>query len=116
MPGKSSIRLKVNRGNLKRMQRRAGPAARAGAEELLRASLEQVPVDTGRLKASGTVSEGRDEAAAGYSEAYAVYVHEKTWVSHAGGKAKFLEDPVYDGGVQKAMLEAAGDVFSRALK
>jgi hypothetical protein len=62
------------------------------------ASVPQVPVEYGRLRASGYVSPptGVDnpEVEVGYGTDYAVYVHERTELRHKVGKAKFLSDPM----------------------
>ncbi len=62
-------------------------------------SVKEVPVDTGRLRASATVSPvkregGRFYVEVGYGTDYAIYVHERTELRHRVGKAKFLEDPL----------------------
>lgn len=73
------------------------------------ASIKQVPVDTGRLRSSFWLalpeSIENPTVRAGYGTDYAMYVHERTDLSHTkqgkhgateSGKAKFLEDPVND--------------------
>lgn len=65
---------------------------------LQRASQQIVPIDTGNLKRSaGTKVIGQgwaSEVIVYYTAAYAVYVHEMTWLRHKEGKqAKFLERP-----------------------
>jgi hypothetical protein len=54
-----------------------------------------VPVDTGRLRASGYVAppEG-GMVEVGYGADYAVPVHERTEIGHKVGQAKFLETAV----------------------
>ena len=113
---RSGLTFKVNRSALKKLEKQAEKASRQGAEALLAASRENVPVDTGRLRDSGQVVADSDGAAAGYTADYAVYVHERTWVTHPNGKAKFLEDAAYDGSVKSAMLAAAGDAYRELLK
>lgn len=67
---------------------------------IMNQSKEQCPVDTGRLRASGEVSEpvvepGKVEVSLGYGTDYAIYVHEDLEKYHAPPtKAKFLEDPI----------------------
>jgi hypothetical protein len=62
-------------------------------------SQHQVPVDTGYLRASGSVSDpevspSSVEVNVGYSAPYALWVHEDLAAHHTPpGKAKFLEDP-----------------------
>ena len=65
---------------------------------LQRLSQKVVPIATGALKGSaGTRMIGRGKhavAAVFYTQAYAVYVHERTELRHKPGKtAKFLEEP-----------------------
>lgn len=73
------------------------------ATEAFARSQQEVPVDTGALRASGQVSRpmlsGRDTVVeityGGAAADYAIYVHENLEAFHnPGKKAKFLEDPV----------------------
>ena len=62
-------------------------------------SVKQCPVNTGRLRASATVTPVKEEGdtfyvEVGYGTDYAIYVHERTELRHKVGKAKFLEDPL----------------------
>lgn len=87
----------------------------AACEEILQASLAQVPVYTGVLASSAYYRVERDTSRGfagevGYggngnpinpntgqaASEYAIYVHERLDVRHPVGKAKFLEDPVRD--------------------
>lgn len=65
-----------------------------------RESILQVPVDTGRLRASFYVAPPaalvNPVVRMGYGVDYALPVHEMTDVPHKVGKAKFLEDPIND--------------------
>lgn len=66
---------------------------------IMEASQPQVPVEFGRLRASGFVDDprivgGSPEVRLGYGTDYAVFVHERLDVSHPVGKAKYLEDPL----------------------
>jgi hypothetical protein len=79
-------------------------AAQALYDELrlvMNESQRQVPVDTGILRASGSVDVPMSEggiitSSLGYSTNYAVYVHENLEAFHKPPtKAKFLEDPLY---------------------
>ena len=61
-------------------------------------SQELVPVDTGRLRASGVVADektfsGQTKAMIAYGTDYGLIVHEKQEVHHVVGEAKFLEKP-----------------------
>ena len=65
---------------------------------LQRASQKVVPIDTGALKNSAFTRPGgteeNPEVRVGYTQAYALYVHERLDTAHAKGKrAKFLEGP-----------------------
>lgn len=72
------------------------------AEATMAESKQEVPVDTGALRASGTVlspefTEQGVVVQMGYGGAavdYAVYVHEDLTKHHPVGNAKFLEGPV----------------------
>ncbi len=57
------------------------------------ASMEETPVDTGRLRASAYTKAAEDQITVGYGTDYALAVHERVDVPHKTGKAKFLEDP-----------------------
>ncbi len=64
-------------------------------ERIMAESKKQCPVDTGALRASGSVlEEERGSVTLLYPLEYAVYVHEDLEAAHPTGKAKFLEDPV----------------------
>jgi hypothetical protein len=83
----------------------AARALRAEAQEAFAASQDEVPVDTGALKASGRVrpdvgvfSRGNDVYVeltyGGTAVEYAIPVHENLENNHPHGKAKYLEDPM----------------------
>lgn len=79
-------------------------------DHLASVSKEQVPLDQGTLKNSCVVDVAGDGSSGtvSYDTPYAVIQHENTGFAHQRGrKAKYLEDPVYDGGVQNQMLELA---------
>jgi len=62
-------------------------------------SVKECPVDTGRLRASATITpvqkkEDKYFVEVGYGTDYAIYVHERTELHHTVGKAKYLEDPL----------------------
>ena len=79
-------------------------------DHLLKVSKEQVPLDQGTLKMSGVVSVSDDgtQGAVSYDTPYAVVQHERTQYYHQRGrKAKYLEDPCNDPGVQAEMLKLA---------
>src|SRR5688572_2780607 len=85
------------------------PLAMAGAlfreaETIMGRSRELVPVDTGTLRGSGSVTAPQIagsfvEVEFGYGGAasdYAVIVHEHMGLSHTNGQAKFLEQPALE--------------------
>jgi hypothetical protein len=83
----------------------AAKALRNEAQEAFAHSQDEVPVDTGALKASGRVrpdsgvfSRGNDVYVeityGGTAVDYGVYVHENLESNHPHGKAKYLEDPM----------------------
>lgn len=58
--------------------------------------IERIPVDTGRLRGSHYVAPpehlgGSLVCEVGVGTDYAVDVHEKTWIPHSNGEAKYLE-------------------------
>lgn len=87
----------------------------AALDHLASVSKDQVPLDQGILKASCVV-DVNDDGSAGtvsYDTSYAVVQHENQHFHHQRGrKAKYLEDPVYDSGVQSEMVSLAGSEFS----
>jgi hypothetical protein len=83
----------------------AAKALRHEAQEAFAHSQDEVPVDTGALKASGRVrpesgvyNRGNDVYVeltyGGTAVEYGVYVHENLEAFHPHGKAKYLEDPM----------------------
>jgi hypothetical protein len=73
----------------------------AECTEILRESMEMVPVDTGRLRSTAPTVSHLDEtpttatAILGYGTDYGVYVHENLMARHhPPTRAKFLEIPV----------------------
>lgn len=108
--------MKVIFPDLERLQRalaQSGPegarvaakALRNEAQEAMAHSQDEVPVDTGALKASGRVRpdtgvyNGPDGVFVeltygGTGTEYAIYVHENLEAHHPHGKAKYLEDPM----------------------
>lgn len=75
-----------------------------GAEAILTESLKEVPLATGTLERSGTVTDflSRNEVYVSYNTPYAVRQHEDLGLRHPdprnplstpGRKAKYLEDP-----------------------
>ncbi|MDD5229913.1 MAG: hypothetical protein PHC43_01135 [Candidatus Marinimicrobia bacterium] len=93
-----------------------------GANNIMRDSKKEVPVDLGTLKNSGYVtmpeiSGDNVKVELGYggeAKDYAVVQHEHTEFKHPeGGKAKFLQDPLYAaaGGFAKNVTHFAKKLF-----
>jgi hypothetical protein len=83
----------------------AARALRNEAQEAFAVSQDEVPVDTGALKASGRIrpetgvlTRGNEVYVeltyGGTATEYSVYVHENLEANHPHGKAKYLEDPM----------------------
>ena len=70
-------------------------ALQAMADEALRLSQKEVPLDTGELMRSGhTEPEGKD-ILIGYNKTYAAYLHENPQFNFQNNrKGKYLEDPI----------------------
>lgn len=103
---KALIRSTVKSGSKK--------ATWAALDHLAAVSKEQVPLDQGPLKNSCYVDVNDDgsQGTVSYDTPYAVVQHERTWYQHQRGrKAKYLEDPVNDSGVQKEMEQLAAGAF-----
>lgn len=65
------------------------------ANEILRLSSFEVPLDTGNLMNSGSVQEDGDEFIVGYNTRYAARLHENPQYNFQNGrKGKYLEDPI----------------------
>lgn len=92
------------------------------ASDVMNEARNEVPVDTGRLKASGTVlppEKGGTKVSVefGFGTDYAVFVHENLTASHETGSAKFLERPFLARGNQiPANLAAAVRAYLGRLK
>ena len=77
-------------------------------DHLAAVSKEQVPLDQGPLKNSCYVDVAEDGSSGtvSYDTPYAVVQHENMQFQHQRGrKAKYLEDPANDSGVQREMRE-----------
>lgn len=111
----AKIELKLNRELIKATVKSCGRKATWSAlDHLASVSRQQVPLDTGALSNSCTVSVNDDgsEGTVSYDTPYAVAQHENHAYNHQRGrKAKYLEDPCYDGGVQKEMVQIAQSAF-----
>lgn len=91
-----------------------GPkGVRDGAELLLDASNQRVPVDSGELKGSGEVISDGLTAAVSYGAAHALIVHEDMEAHHSRGQAKFLEAALAEE--QRELLAAIAASIKLAL-
>jgi hypothetical protein len=100
-------------------------AVQQEGEAILAASQPLVPVDTGALRASGTVSDAALDGAVatvaisyggpgtGFARTpsqYAIMVHEDTTMAHPhGGQAHFLSQPFFEA--TQGMLERLADAL-----
>lgn len=109
--GVSHSGAKAIQRNLRRAEsgyRRAlGAALYREGSAILAESLKLVPVDTGRLRATGYVSppeqtRGGVEVEIGYGTDYAVKQHEDVSLAHVVGQAKFLQQPAEEA--ERGML------------
>ncbi len=90
---------------------------RAG-EQIMTASKEECPVDTGTLRSTGHVEQPKVEGKSvtvqlgygGPAAPYAIWVHERLDLHHTVGKAKFLEDPA------RAAAPQAGELLGQVIK
>ncbi len=83
-------------------------------DHLAAVAKEQVPLDQGPLKASCVVDVNEDgsDGSVSFDTPYAVPQHENRSYHHQNGrKAKYLEDPANDKGVQSEMKELAARGF-----
>lgn len=65
------------------------------ANEILRLSSFEVPLDTGNLMGSGSVQEQGEEFIVGYNTVYAARLHENPQYNFQNGrKGKYLENPI----------------------
>lgn len=86
----------------------------AALDYLAARSKEQVPLDTGALKASCVVDVNADgsQGTVSYDTPYAARWHEQDANFQRGRKKKYLEDPLNDGAVQQAMMDLCKSAFS----
>lgn len=111
----TGVKLKLDRERINSAVKTGGKRATWSALDYLASvSKEQVPLDTGALKNSCTVSVSDDgsEGTVSYDTPYAVEQHENVNYHHQRDrKAKYLEDPCNDSGVQSKMIEAAKSAY-----
>ena len=114
------LKVKLDKKLVKQVTKSGGQQGTWMAlDHLAAVSKDQVPLDQGPLKNSCAV-DVNDDGSAGtvsYDTPYAVVQHENMQYHHQRGrKAKYLEDPVYDGGVQSEMLQLARQAFSSEME
>lgn len=88
-------------------------------DHLANVSKQQVPLDQGPLQNSCYVDVAADGSSGtvSYDTPYAVIQHESMGFNHQRGrKAKYLEDPCNDAGVQQEMLMLAKQGFSTKME
>lgn len=108
-----SVRVEWNDTQVRAVVRGASEAGvRACANLLLDEARKQVPLDTGALSRSGTVSSSGNQATVSFDTPYAVRWHEEQANFQRGRKNKYLEDPVNDPALRARMLEYLGSGFS----
>ena len=94
---------------LKRVEEGGQAGVIAGAEALLEASKQQVPLDSGALMESGRVDSDGTTATVSYGGVpYALRWHEEQANFQGGRKNKYLEDPANDSSIHRQMLDALG--------
>ena len=111
----TSVTVKINRDLIKSVTPSGSRKATWSALDYLAArSKEQVPLDTGALKASCVVDVNADgsQGTVSYDTPYAVRWHETNANFQRGRKMKYLEDPLNDGAVQQAMMDLCKSAFS----
>lgn len=97
--GLPQVRRELQRSD-QRFSNAFGAALYREGSRILRESLKEVPVDTGRLRSTGYVSPPTRKLLAGivvevgYGTNYAVRQHEDVSIRHRVGKAKYLQDPL----------------------
>lgn len=106
-----SIKINIDRALIESTVKSGSKrATHMALDHLATVSKQQVPLDQGPLMNSCTVDVNSDgsEGTVSYDTPYAVVQHEATWFQHQRGrKAKYLEDPLNDSGVQREMTELA---------
>ncbi|MBR6861177.1 MAG: hypothetical protein IKM73_07650 [Acidaminococcaceae bacterium] len=109
MSGKMQIRVNLDKAKIKSVVRQCTKKGTWSAlDHLAAVSKQQVPLDQGPLKNSCyvDVSDDGSSGTVSYDTPYAVRQHEELSYQHQRGrKAKYLEDPANDSGVQHEMRE-----------
>ena len=109
------VTMKLDKELIRRITKQSSKKATWSAlDHLATVSKQQVPLDQGELMASCQVDVNDDgsEGTISYDTPYAVPQHENMNYQHQRGrKAKYLEDPASDAGVQHEMVEVIKSVF-----
>ena len=85
------------------------------ANEVLRLSSLEVPLDTGNLMNSGHTEKSGDEYLVGYNTVYAARLHENPQYSFKNGrKGKYLESPIKNN--LRVFREYYADSISKLFK
>lgn len=107
-----SVRVEWDDSQARAIVQNGGAAGvRACAHMLLDEARKQVPLDTGALSRSGTVSSEGLSAVVSFSTPYAIRWHEESANFQRGRKNKYLEDPVNDPDLRTRMLKHLGEGF-----
>ena len=120
MSGRVRVRLKLDKALIKQVTKSGSKRATWMAlDHLASVSKDQVPLDQGPLKNSCGVDVNEDgsQGTVSYDTPYAVVQHENMQYNHQRGrKAKYLEDPTFNGDVQKEMAQLAQQGFSMEME
>lgn len=104
----SMLRVHLDRAKItKTIKNSNKKGTRSALDHLATVSKEQVPLDQGPLKNSCYVDVADDgkSGTVSYDTPYAIVQHENMQFQHQRGrKAKYLEDPCNDAGVQSEMV------------
>lgn len=93
-------------------------ATNAGAHVLLAKADPLVPEDTGKLRASGRVTQDGDRAVVSFSAIapdgydYAAIQHERMDFQHEHGQARYLDQPMHEARTE--VFEAVVEVLRKA--
>jgi len=98
-----------------KMQDSGVEGLREVGKQIFDSSQAQVPVDTGALRSSATMTESGGKnltITIAYNADYALYVHEKLGNVHPHGNAKYLENPFnqYAPTLEKVVQSKIGDI------
>ena len=113
------VRVKIDKTLIQRQMQSGGKRGTfAMLDHIASVSKDQVPLDMGPLKNSCVVDVAEDglSGTISYDTPYAVVQHENRYFRHQRGrKAKYLEDPINDKGVQREALAVLADAMGEDL-